>query len=787
MAPLDRKLLRDLKRLWPQVLAIAAVMAVGVMVMIMAFGVMRSLTETRDRYYERSRFADIWSNAARAPKSLVPEIAAIEGVSRVEARIVQNAILDLPDLDDPASGQLISVPASGTPSMNVPVIRAGRLPLQGREHEVAIGEAFATAHGFTLGDRFHLTINGQKREVSVVGIVLSPEYIYTIGPGSILPDDLRFGILWMAEDVLAAAYNLSGAFNSVTLGLTRGGDPEVVKDALELLLKPYGGTGPYDRDMQTSHAFLKGELLQLDTMARVVPPIFLVVSAFLVNMVLGRLIALEREQIGLLKALGYRDAEISWHYLKLALGLAAVGVVVGMVAGTASAVGQATMYQEYFKLPYLIAVQEPSVYAIGALAGFGSAFLGALFAVRRVVVLSPAVAMSPPAPTRYRKGALDGLGTLLRLQQPTMMIVRSITRWPIRAALTTLGISLSGGIIIAGLFMFDSFDEVIDVAFVQANRQDAMLEFPLPRPEAVLEDVSNLPGVLAVEGSLNVAARLYAGHYTRTIGIEGRRDDSVLVRVLDGDTTTDVRPEHGIVLARRLADHLRVGVGDTIEVEFLQLGEERHPVVVTGLVTQFFGLGAFMDLEHMSRLMGRAAQVTTANVLYDPAQELALFRAVKDAPAISGIIQMRQIRRGFSDTIETNAGMMVNMFVIMASMIAIGVVYNSARIQLSERARELASLRILGFTRGEVSYILLGELFLLTALSIPLGFVMGYGMAGMMVMSFNSDLYSMPLLVTPTTYWRAAGVVVAASVASALIVRRRIDRMDLVSVMKTRE
>jgi len=787
MRALDKKLVRDIRRLWAQSLAIAAVLSVGVMIMVMAFGTQISLTETRDTYYERSRFADVWSSAQRAPKTLLPEIAAIEGVARVEARISQYAILDIPGMDDPAMGQLLSIPASGKPEMNIPVLREGRFPEAGKEKEVLLAQVFADAHGFSPGDTFSITLNGQKREVQVVGVALSPEFVYTIGPGSIMPDDERFGVMWMAEDVLAAAFNLSGAFNSVTLGVTRGTDLAPVKEDLERLLKPYGGTGPYDREQQVSNAFLDGELEQLDVMARVIPPIFLVVSAFLVNMVLGRLITLEREQIGLLKALGYSTAEIAWHYLKLSILIGAIGVLLGWAAGYALSKVMALLYIEYFKFPYLVFMQRPVVYAIGAGAGLFATMAGALFSVSRVARLSPAVAMSPPAPTRFRRGLFDRLIGILRPRQPTMMILRAIGRWPLRAAFTILGIALSAAIIVGGLFMFDSFDELIDIAFVQANRQDAILEFPIPRPESVIDDIENLPGVMIAEGALSVPARLYHEHHTRTIGIEGYREGNRLVRVFDGDARVDVNPEHGIVLAKRLADHLDVSTGDTIEVEFLQVDDTRHKVVVSGTVAQFFGLSAYMDNDKLAAMTGRSPQVMMANIVYDEAQEDALFQAVKDAPAISGITQLTEVRRGFDETIRESAGITLTVYTFLAALIAIGVVYNSARIQLSERARELASLRILGFTRGEVSYILLGELFILTIVAIPLGLWMGYGMAAAMVQSFKSDLYALPLIVTEPTYWRAALVVAGASFASALIVRRRIDRMDLVSVMKTRE
>lgn len=787
MHPLDKKLLRDIRRMWAQSLAIALVLASGVMVMVMSFGAQRSLSDTRDTYYERARFADIWSSAERAPMSLIPQIAAIEGVSRVEARISEFAILDIEGMKEPAMGQILSIPLSGEPEMNRLIIREGHLPEPGRGDQVVVSEAFALAHGFHSGDGFQITLNGQKRDVTIVGTVLSPEFIYTIGPGSLFPDDLRFGVIWMSEDVLGAAFNLSGAFNSVTLNVTRGTQLAPVKDELEALLKPYGGAGPYDREQQTSNAYLAGELKQWDMMVRVLPPIFLVITTFLVNMVLGRMITLEREQIGLLKALGYGTSEIAMHYVKFAIGIGLIGIAIGFVFGAWSSHGIAVIYAQFFHFPYILFGQEPSVYALSAVIGLSSAILGALGAVRRVVGLSPAVAMSPPAPTRFRRGLFDRLIGLFRPRQTTMMILRSIGRWPVRAGLTMLGIAMSVAMVVSALFMIDSFDELLDLIFVQVNREDAVLEFPISRPESALADVETLPGVLAAEGVYSVPVRLYHGAHTRTIAIEGRREGDDLARVYDGDRHIVVPPGDGVVLERRLAEHLDARVGDVIDVEFLSRDSTRHQVVVSGMVSTFFGLGAYMDQDELAGMLNQAPQISLANVLIDENQQDALFQAVKATPAISGITLMSEARKSFDKTMAESANISVVIFSIVASIIAVGVVYNSARIQLSERARELASLRILGFTRGEVSYILLGEITLLTAVAIPVGLWLGYGMAAGMVESFDSDLYAIPLIVAQKTYIRAALVVGIATLISALIVRRRIDRMDLVAVMKTRE
>ena len=787
MHVLDKKLVRDFWRLWAQSLAIALVLACGVMILVIAIGVERSLSETQSTFYERNRFGDVFASATRAPNDLKREIEKISGVSIVETRIVQFAILDLESLDEPAAARLVSLPPMGEPLLNIPSLTAGRMPDPQSSNEVVVNSTFAIANDFTVGSSFYATLNGQKRLLTITGTVLSPEFIYLIGPGAMMPDDRRFGVVWMGYDALASAFDLGGAFNDVSLRLTRDANEQMVIDELEKLLAPYGGTGPYNRSMQTSHMFLDSELTQLKAMGKSVPPLFFVISAFLVNMVLGRLITLEREQIGLFKAVGYSNAAISWHYVKLAMGIGLFGVLLGWVAGISIAYWLATYYTVFFHFPYLIYITSPDTYAISAMAGIGAAVIGAARSVLKTTQLSPAVAMSPPAPTRFKQNIFDKIGHFFGARQPVMMIIRSITRWPMRASLTTLGIALSVATMISTLFMFDSMDIMMDSSFFQANRQQVTLSLAQPQSRAVLADVENLSGVLRAEGMQAVAVRLTNGHLTKLIGVEGRDPGMDLSRVLDAGNNSVVFPQQGIVLSDRLANHLDAEIGDTLDMEVLQGQRGHFDVPVTGIIEQYFGIGAYMDLDYLSTLLQRQPLVNSVNISIDENALNGLYEQVKAAPNIAGIVRWDQIRQGFNDTIAESSGITTTVYAFIASLIVVGVVYNSARILLSERARELASLRILGFTQQEVSFILMGELIFLTIVAIPIGFVLGAAFAKALVESFSSDMFTLPFYISRGTYGFAGLVAFTASAASALLVRRRVNRLDLVAVMKTRE
>lgn len=785
--PLDKKLIRDFGRLWGQAFAIALVMAAGVATLIIAVGAYRSLEETRAAYYERYRFADIFASAERAPSHLKDQILAIPGVAAAETRIAEFVLLDVEGMVQPATGMVISLPDHGEAALNRLFLRRGRLPAPGRVDEVTVDETFASAHGMEPGDTFEAILNGRKRVLRVVGVALSPEFIYALGPGDVIPDPKRFGILWMSQKTLEAIFDLDGAFNSVTVRLLRDASEAEVIKRLDDLLERYGGTGAYGRKDQQSHAYIDAELKQLRGMARVIPPIFLAVSAFLINMTLMRLIALEREQIGLLKALGYWRRTIAAHYFKLVLIIAGGGVLIGFVAGTLLGQGLTRLYGDFFHFPFLIFQRNPDIYVIAALVSFVAALAGATRALFSVLTLPPAVAMAPPAPTQYHHLGIEHFPLLRHVTQLTMMALRHMIRWPVRTGLTILGIAMSVALLITALFSLDGIDFMVDTTFFRADRQDATLTFVDERPWSVMGEVERLPGVLRAEPYRSVPVRLRHGHLHRKIAVSGRPVGTDLSRVLDLDLDPVELPGAGLVLSEYLADELNVRPGERLEMEVLEGRRAKLVVPVSQIVQTYLGMAAYMEIGALAAILDESPRVDGANIAYDTAATNDLFAAIKNLPAVSAIALQKTSLAGFRETLAQTIYIMTAVYVALSAVIAFGVVYNSARIQLSERAREFASLRVLGFTRIEVSRVMFTELALLVLLAIPLGYVIGYGFARVVVLSFESDLYRMPFIIGSNTYAVASLVVIAAAAFSALIVRRRVNRLDLISALKTRE
>lgn len=788
MRALDRKLLRDMRRIWAQGIAIALVLACGVMVLLLGEGLDKTLRETRDAYYERQRFADVFAGATRAPRHLLDEIAGIEGVALAEGRVRLGAMLDLDGGGVPATAHVLSLPAAGAPLLNQPVLRLGRMPDPSRPGEVALSEPFALANRLMPGDRFGAVLNGRRHELTVAGHLLSPEFIYTIAPGAILPDEARFGLIWMHETELAAAADLEGAFNEVALSLSRAGSEQAVIAELDRLLAPYGGTGAHGRDRQVSHAFLQNELDQLEAMTLVLPPVFLIVAAFLVNMVLGRLIGLERPQIGLLKAVGYGTGEIALHYLKLTSGIAVIGVGLGWAAGIWLGQASSALYGEYFHFPWLIHAPGAAPFVISGLLGVATVLAGALRAVLATVRLAPAVAMAPPAPPMYLRGRADVLGRWLRLRQTTMMILRSIGRRPGRASVTTLGIGSSVAVLVAAFSMFDAVDVVMDEAFQQTNRQHVTLTLSQPRNEAgAIAAALTLPGVIHAEGGHALPVRLANGARSHLTALQAHPPEATLARVLDDDGRAVAMPPEGIAIPQSLAASMGLAPGDPVVIELLGGSRETWILPVGAVIRQSLGQEVHIGQETLFRLMRQAPQVSRLHLLVDDSGLEALGAQVRMAPAVAGMVVWSDVRRQFDLTINQNLLTMTAIFSTIGALITLGVAYNAARIMLSERSHELASLRVLGFSRAEAGFVLVGEAMLLALLAVPPGWLAGYGLAALMMQGFSSEIVQIPLVIDRSTYTFAACLALGVTLASVLMVRRRLDRIDIASALKQRE
>jgi len=783
---IDRKLLRDLWQMRSQVVTVALVVASAFSGFAGSLATYYSLEQAREQFYESARFGHVFADLKRAPREIERRIAGIPGVSEAETTVVFDVTLDVAGVAEPIVGRMIGLPESGARRLDRLVIRRGRAPERGAPGEVVVSEGFANTRNLGPGKSVTALINGRKEALHIVGVGLSPDYIYATRGGA-FPDDRNFGVFWIARDRLAAAYNMEGAFNHATVRLMPDATERAVIDALDRLLEPYGGTNAHGRDEQLSNRILSQEINQWKVIGTLIPSIFLAVAAFLLNVVLNRQVATQREQIAALKALGYGNGAIATHYLLQVVVIVCIGIAVGIAVGFWWGGAVTALYAEFFHFPSYRFFMPPWVMLTAGAVTLAAAVGGAMGAVKKAVELAPAEAMRPPSPGRFGPTLLERAG-LGRLLSPAMrMVIRNMERRPLRALLTTVGMASAVAIIISGLFWRDALEYMIDVQFEAAQPGDAEIALVEPQASRSLNEVARMPGVMMTEGSRDIPVRLVAGHRYYRTALLGIPSAGELRRLLDAKQNRIPIPPEGILLTDRLAERLAVRVGDTLVVETLAGNRNKRSVPVVGVVRDLIGLFAYMDLDALNRLMGEGGTFSAFSVRLDRSQSDALFRHLKEFPRVATVTSKAAMLQNFRETSARNVLYFTTILTAFASVIAIGVVYNNARIALQERAWELASLRVLGFTRGEVSTFLLGELALELILAIPLGCLLGYLLSWAIVAMSHTDMISIPIVVAPRTYAFAALAIVLAGAASALIVRGRIDRLDLVGVLKTRE
>ncbi|MCT2401384.1 ABC transporter permease [Novosphingobium mangrovi (ex Huang et al. 2023)] len=787
MKALDLKLARDLWRMRGQALAIALVLAAATATFVLSVGVHGSLVATRDAYYARSHFADVFATLKRAPRSIVARIADIPGVQRAEGNIIQYATLDFPGREEPIRALINSVDEFGRSRLNAITLRKGILPRPEHASDVVVDENFAKANGLGLGSTVAAQIYGRRQTLVIVGIGMAPNYVYALAPGDLVPDERRFGIFWMGRKALEAATDRREAINTLSLTLDRGASQAEVIRKVDSILAPYGGTGAYGREDHLSNAFLDSELKQLSAMTRIIPPIFLLVSTFLVYIVLGRMIRTEREQIGLIKAFGYSGWAIGWHYLKFALAVALLAIVLGSLAGIWMGQAMTRLYAEYYRFPFLTYRLSPPVFlAAGALA-IGAAALGALGGVRSAMALQPAVAMSPPPPPVYRAGTVERLGQLAGFSALGHMIVRHVARWPGRSAITVLGVGLSMGLLFATMQFVDASKAMLDQFFARSQHQDLTVTFTEARNEHAIHALAQIPGVLRVEASRTIPVMLRLGARSKRTAIESADPASQLTARIDGTGQEVALPPAGLMLSRQLADQLRAKIGDPIEVELLGGRRTRSVQQLVRIVDEVVGARAYAGQGTLERIARDAAPADAVLLRIDPQARTRILTRLKDMPVVLGVTERQAALEKFTEVIDSNILTMISFYIAFAAAIAVGVVYNSARILFSERAHELATLRVLGYLNSEVAIVLLGEIALLVVLALPLGCMLGYAMAQLMIAMFSSDLFRLPYAATRASYGFAAVVVLSAALATALLVARRVMKLDMVRVLKARE
>ena len=788
MTPLHRKLFRDLWRMKSQALAVALVLACGIGMLVMSVGMQGSLERARDRYYQHNGMADVQAQAVRAPRRLGAELAELPGVTALELRAVGQARISLPWVTEPLAAQLVSLPDEGLPRVNRPLLVAGRWPERNTQGEALVNEAFAQANGLTPGSHMEVVVRGQRQRLHLVGVANSPEFVFVSAPGEPFPQPARFGVLWMRQGQLERALDMHGAFNDVVLTLSDPAQDAPVRQALQDRLAAYGGMEPFGRDRMVSARFLTEELAQLGNMAATLPPIFLAVAAFLLNVTLSRLVATERANIGLLKAFGHSNAAVARHYAGMALLLGGMGLVLGMALGHVFGEWMSSIYRAVYRLPALPFQTDATTWALALGVGLAAALAGALSAVAQAVRLTPAAALAPPSPPHFGGGGQRGSTSWLGQLDPlTRIIIRRVVSAPRRSLSTLAGVALALSVLVVSQHFPAGIEKFLQVTFRVAKTQDATVTLTEAGGPMALHALARLPGVEAVEPFRAVAVSYHFNGRSVQDALVGMPAQPQLERLVQTGSEAVTLRSDGLVASRGLARQLHAQAGDVVRVEVTQGRRMQFDLKVVQVADLWVGSSGYTELTALGRLLQEPGRISGAHLRLQPDRTDAFNAAVAERPALAGLSHVRQAEASMRQTFSQGSGFMSTLFLTFAGMMAAGVAYATASVTLAEQQRDLATLQVLGYTRWQVSYVMLGELALLTLLALPLGLWVGYGFALWLMGTMSNELFTFPMVVDPVAYARSALFVLATVAMCAAWVRRQVDKVDLVASLKSRE
>ncbi len=789
---MDHKLWRDVRGSVGILLSVVAIIAVGVGSFTGLLSTQRILHNAQSDYYRQYRFADFWVDMKKMPLSAVPRVEHIPGVAAAESRVVYDVVLDMHDIPEPVTGRLIGVPARGFNRVinGVHLVRGSGFS-DTRDEEVIIGDPFARAHHLQPGDRIEMILNRRKESFVIVGTAISPEYIYLVPSfASFAPDPEHFGILYVKERYARQILGFKDAANQIVGQLVPGyeKDVDVLLKQMDRLLAPYGVLSSVSRRLQPSNRFISDEIRSLGVTAMVMPTIFLFVAVLVLNVLMSRFAQSQRTVIGTLKALGYSNWRIVEHYLSFGLIIGAAGGFVGIGLGLSIARGLMQLYKGFFQFPRFTYHFYPDLLLAGLLISLFFAVAGTAKGVWSVLKLHPAEAMRPKPPERGGAIWLERFGRAWRLLGfRTHIALRSLFRNYGRTLTAVICATLSVAIIFAALTMRHSMWYLVEYQFEQIGHSDADLALRDARNMEALYEARGLPGVQYAEPVFALAADMQFGRVSRRLSVTGLIPGHRLTTPLDDQMRPIRIPASGLVLSTKLADLLGAHVGDELELTPVLGSRLPRTVRIDSVVKEYMGVGAYADIDYLARLVDEPPTVNSIQLLVEPTRINEFYRAVRDLPDISGVNVRSETKANIVNTLLKTMIFSISLIVLFAGIIAFGSILNASLIEITDRTRDIATFRVLGYRPMQVASIFFRENAFIFGTGLVLGFPFGYLMVRVIARVYNTELFRMPVIISRNVMLLAGCLACGFVLIAQWFVYRQIRRMDWLEGIKIKE
>ena len=782
MRVLWRKLSRELWQRKGSLLALVAIVTIGEGCLTGLACTYFDMDLARERFYRENRLAHFSVEFKRAPLAVVDELRGLPNVAQLEARITLPVRVEWQG--DLLSGTIHSLPARHQPLNNGLTLTQGGW-FDGDSPQTILNEAFGRAHGLGPGSRLRVLLQGQEQGLAVVGRARSPEYVYVISPGSgVVPDPGRTPVLYAPFGYLQQQGDLEGACNQVLGTVVERRQLHNTLTLLQEHLQPYGLLQATVDSEQSSVQVLAGELQGLKVSSTMLPAICLAVAALVLNVVLGRMVAQQRVVIGTLRAVGYTSWQVARHYLTVGLCIGGAGAFCGLAMGVWLQRVMVDLYATFYELPSIQVGFYPQLLALGLAICLGFACLGSLGGVRSVLRLEPAESMRPAPPEIGGSVLLERWGWLWRrLSFSSKMVVRTLLRNPFRCLVTAFGSAMATALMVEAFCLGDSIKFLNDYEFRRTSHQDVTVSLREPRHWQSLGELAGLKGVEAVEGQLNVACDMSLGSRSRRVSLTGLVAGAQLYTPLDQRGHPVRPPDQGLVLSTRAASVLHARVGDVVRVRPL-VGERReNDCLVTQIVDTYLGMGAYCDLDYLSRLIGE--ERAASSVLLRTSGPLE--SQMGPRPWIVGLNWRLASYVKMRATLDQSLGTSLGILSTFAALLSFGSVLNLALVSLSERSREVGTFRVLGLTPPEVARIFVMESYLLNGLGILAGLPLGALLVNAITRNYDTDFFRFPTLVPPHRVGLTVVLMLLFISLAQLVVLRMVRGWPWLEALKVRE
>lgn len=789
MRQFGKYIFRTARKHWGSVLGSALIIAIGIFSMVSMFDTLLNLSGQVRSYYRRSELGDVFCQVSGIGEDELSRLACLPGIAEASGRISADLRLIRESEDGEPPMITVHLMSSGG-SLNLPEFETE----PGGDDQIFIGARMQKEYGFRKGETLRILADGRSARFTFAGTVSAPDYIYTVAPdGAMIPDGRTYDIAVVSDRAMESLLKTDRR-NELAFRLSEGTSFREVRSVLADRLERYGLKELTERAEQGSVSMVEDEIHELVTVGTLLPVLFLSISVFMLYTVLQKMIEQDRGIIGTMKAFGMTDRELLSAYLLEGAAAGAAGALLGCTSAGLLGRYMFAMYVDFFNLP------EPVYrdYVLTRLLGTGLSLLTAcaavLLGVRKIVTITPAMAMRritpesgrmPRLPGR-RKGPGKAPGGLKRPGFLPRLALRSLFRNPFRGFLIALSVAFPFAMSSVLLSYDGIVDDMIRTEFREVEDYDLMLSLERPvSPAAAKRAGEALPEVLAGDAVLVYPCEFLAGSSREYGALHGRSMEESFWRIRDNDGRYYSPPEHGLILDRRIAEKLHVQAGDEIELQSGGLLSGRRKVRVEAVIEQMFGGGALMALERFPELLNVPPAANRVLLRARPGETDRLVMRLSGAGRVTFLSEVRKTVKAYRDMFDSMSVMM-NVFAALSAAAGCILITSILLMNLRERITELMTLKVLGVSDRELGMMLLLEQTVLFFLGILMGIPGIAWIRGILESMMKSDSYTIRLPVSRTAVTAAFLICLLMAFLSWLRELAVIRRLKLTEALKER-